>query len=370
MSAKPPDKIDRIAVLRANALGDYIFALPALQSLKDTWPEAELVLLGTPWHKRFVESRPGPVDRVVCVPKCKGIPQETDRVEDAAGVEAFFAAMRDEHFDLALQMHGGGGNSNPFVRKLGARRTIGLRASGAPGLDVDVPYVLYHNEVMRYLEVAIAAGARPTCLVPRLHVTDADLAELAESLPARVSDPVVVLHPGASDVRRRWPAAKMAALADWFDAAGYTVCITGVAAESELVDGVVGRANSNAVNLCGRLSLNAMTALLDRACLLVSNDTGPLHVARAVGTSTIGIYWFGNVINAAPPQMRGHRYAMSWTTHCPACGMDCVHGDAHLPQDGCDHEVSFVDEVDVDTVAVLAGDLLGNALEEPRLAAL
>src|SRR5437667_7394301 len=67
-----PD-VHKIAVLRANAIGDLTFALPALEALCAAYPGAELVLLGQEWHARFLEGRPGPVDRVVVVPPYRGV---------------------------------------------------------------------------------------------------------------------------------------------------------------------------------------------------------------------------------------------------------------------------------------------------------
>lgn len=60
--------VRRIAVLRANVLGDFIFALPALEALRAAYPQAEIVLLAKKWHATFLQGRPGPVDRVVAVP--------------------------------------------------------------------------------------------------------------------------------------------------------------------------------------------------------------------------------------------------------------------------------------------------------------
>ena len=67
-----PD-VRRIAVLRANALGDFIFTLPALDALRCAYPSAEIVLLGAPWHAKLWRDRPGPVDRVLVVPPAPGI---------------------------------------------------------------------------------------------------------------------------------------------------------------------------------------------------------------------------------------------------------------------------------------------------------
>ncbi len=67
-----PD-VRKIAVLRTNGIGDYVFAIPALESLRNAYPKAQIVLLGSPWHAAFVEPRPGPVDRVVVVPPTRGV---------------------------------------------------------------------------------------------------------------------------------------------------------------------------------------------------------------------------------------------------------------------------------------------------------
>src|SRR5438045_7033921 len=65
--------IHKIAVLRSNAIGDFTFALPALEALRAAYPAAEIVLLGQEWHARFLEGRPGPVDRAVVVPPYRGV---------------------------------------------------------------------------------------------------------------------------------------------------------------------------------------------------------------------------------------------------------------------------------------------------------
>lgn len=131
--------VDRIAVLRANGIGDFVFTLPALAALRRAYPAAEIVLLGQHWHRGFLTGRPGPWDRVVVVPGCRGVNDSVP--DDPAGIETFFAGMRAERFDLAVQLHGGGRHSNPFVRRLGARVTAGLRTPDAEPLDRWRPYV-------------------------------------------------------------------------------------------------------------------------------------------------------------------------------------------------------------------------------------
>src|SRR5205085_2766938 len=141
----------KIAVLRANAIGDLMFSLPALQSLRAAYPAAEITHLGAPWHADFVPGRVRPVDRVVVVPPVRGVTLP-DTAEGGTDTGPFLSEMRAEGFDLAIQLHGGGQNSNPLVAALGARTTIGLRAPDALALDRNVPFYYWQHEVLRCLE--------------------------------------------------------------------------------------------------------------------------------------------------------------------------------------------------------------------------
>ncbi|SCF39119.1 ADP-heptose:LPS heptosyltransferase [Micromonospora viridifaciens] len=352
-----PD-VERIAVLRANALGDFIFILPALEALRAAYPGAEIVLLGAPWHAALGRDRPGPVDRVLVVPPAPGI-RGAGPDESPVAMADFLDAARQERFDVALQLHGGGANSNPLVAGLGARVTAGLRAADAPPLDRWIRYVYYQHEVIRYLEVVALVGAAATTITPTLAVTDADCAEAHEVLgpPER---PRVALHPGATDTRRRWPPERFGEVARTLVGDGYEVLVTGTPAEGETVDAVVAAAGVPVRPQVGTLSLGGLAACYAGCALVVSNDTGPLHLAAAVGTPTVGIFWIGNLINGASPLRARHRPIAAWITRCPVCGVDCTPGIyPHRPGDGdCPHQDSFVSDVPVIEVVEAARELL------------
>ncbi|HXV94604.1 MAG TPA: glycosyltransferase family 9 protein, partial [Pseudonocardia sp.] len=212
MSAPDASGVRRIAVLRANALGDYLMATPALAALRARFPGAELTLLGAPWHARFLARRPGPVDEVLVLPQVPGLAGQPAGAPPAAELPGFLAALRARRLDLAVQLHGGGAASNPLVRELGARWTIGLRAEDAPPLDATVPYRFYQPEAERYLEVVGLVGARGPAEYPELAVTGEERAAAAALLPG--DGPWVAMHAGATDPRRRWPAERFAELAD------------------------------------------------------------------------------------------------------------------------------------------------------------
>ncbi len=343
--------VHKIAVLRANGLGDFVFTLPALASLRAAYPAAEIVLLGREWHRELLAGRPGPVDRVVPVPN-GAIGDEATPTATPEEVAAFLAALHAERFDLALQLHGGGRNSNPFTLQLGARVTVGLRTPDAPPLDRWLPYIYFQPEVIRYLEVVALVGAAPVTLEPHLCVRDADLAA-AHAVVPEAPAPLAVLHPGAGDPRRRWPPEKFAGVGDALAHAGARVAVIGLPAEAQLVQRVIKAMRAPALDLSGRLSLPALVGLLARAAVVVSNDSGPLHLAHAVGTATVGIYWCGNLINSAPLTRGRHRPLASWQLTCPVCGRNCI-------SDHCHHDASFVAEVPVGDVTAAALDLLSG----------
>ncbi|MFL5680029.1 MAG: glycosyltransferase family 9 protein [Chloroflexota bacterium] len=350
--ARVPD-VRRIAVLRATALGDLIFALPALDSLRAAYPDAEIVLLGRAWHAEYLGGRPGPVDRVVALPK--GLPPDDSPPLDAERDRDLLASVAADGIDIALQMHGGGRNSNPVVAALGARVTAGTRTPDAPALDRSIPYVYFQAEVFRNLEIAGLVGAPSVTFEPALTATDADLdAARRQAAPELDHDdvaPLAVIHPGASDGRRRWPATAFAEVADALAEGGARVAVTGIEAEAPIVAEMLAAMRCPAANLAGRLDLLALTGVLSRADVVVSNDTGPLHLAAALGRPTVGIYWCGNVINAGPPFRARQRVLMSWRLRCPVCGVDCMTGT-------CPHRDSFVADVPAADVARAAVELL------------
>ncbi|HWV34522.1 MAG TPA: glycosyltransferase family 9 protein [Thermomicrobiales bacterium] len=350
-----PD-VRRIAVLRANAIGDFVFTLPALEAVRAAYPDAEIVLLGRPWHESFLKNRPSPVDRVIPVPPCRGVGEPEDFVNDEAVLDRFFASMAGERFDLALQLHGGGRFSNPFVQRLNADLTAGLKAPEAPALDRWIPYIYFQTEIVRFLETVALVGAKPVTLEPQIVVTEADLAESRQAIPDDDDNkPLVVIHPGAGDPRRRWPTQKFAAIGDALAAKGARVVVIGAwKDERPLVEAVVEEMTAAAIPLWDRLSLGGLAGLLSRCDLIVSNDSGPLHVAAAVGAPTVGIYWCFNLVTAGSLTRARHRPVSSWRLECPVCGVNSVEGS-------CEHRESFVADVPVEEVLAQALDLLDAA---------
>lgn len=354
MTAGPVRDVRKIAVFRPSAVGDFVFCLPALDALRQTYRDAEIVYIGKQWHQDFLEGRPGPVDRVLVLPATPGInaPASGEGV-DAAALGSFIDKLRGARFDLALQMYGGGRFANPLLARLGARISVGMRSPEAAPLDRCLDYGGVVNRRLQLLELAALAGARSWPMGPQLAVTAMDRHQAALLVPDTIR-PLVLLQPGASDARRRWPAARFAAVGDALAELGALVLVNGAPNEVPLARQVIATMRHQAVDLSGKASLQALCGLLARTALVVSNDTGPLHLALALGRPCVGIYWLSNLVESAPLCQAGHRAAVSLRTACPVCGAQ------NLTQ-RCDHDTSFVDDVALDEVAALAIAMLQEA---------
>ncbi|MEJ2768656.1 glycosyltransferase family 9 protein [Mycetohabitans sp. B46] len=167
------------------------------------------------------------------------------------------------------------------------------------------PHQRVRHEVARQLELVRSIGATTTNWQMEFAYSEQDQRSLQRRLQAtwrRQGAPFaqpghgrwLVVHPGASAPSRRWPAERFgevaAQLAPQFDA----VAVTGSAAESALVDAVCARAGKRAVPLAGQLTLGEMGALVGAADLLVTNNSGPAHLAAAVSTPVVDLYALTN----------------------------------------------------------------------------
>jgi len=366
-TARPVPAAHRIVVLRANGLGDYVVAQPALAALRAAYPDATITLVTSPPVAALLDGRPSPVDEVLAAPRVAGVrgepgpdgpPNDPPEV-----VEEFCADMRARDFDLGVQLHGGGGNANPLLLRFGARVTAGSRAPGAAPLDRTVPWTAFQHDLMRWLEVVSLVGAEPVHLRPHVAVTARDRAEAADALQALggAAGPLVAVHPGATDPRRRWLPHRLGELGAELDARGVRIVLLGGAGDARLVDDIragLGAAAERALDLSGRLSLAGLVGVLERADLFVGNDSGPRHLAEAVGTATVGVFTRANLVDVAPLFRARHRVLVSWASRCVVCGADYF-------AEPCGHDASVLGDVTVDDVLAPALELLDLPVRRP-----
>jgi len=317
--------VQRIAVLRALQLGDLLVAVPAVRALRLAYPQAEITLIGLPWASSLVARYSTYLDRFVAFPGAPGI-AEADY--DPARTDAFLKEQRVYGYDLVIQMHGSGETSNPFALALGAPHTAGYYRGAPPvGLDVAAPYPEAGHEIWRWLRLVELLGARDlsSALEFPLYANDeAEADRLLARLPAG-DGPVIGLHAGARPSARRWPAAHFAALADLLaDRFGARIVLTGAANEAATVAAVaIGMRRARPLSLVGATSLGGLAALIARLDLFIGNDTGPAHLACAVGTTSITLFGPADPHRWAPLDRSRHPI-LRRPVACSPCGYtDC-----------------------------------------------
>jgi ADP-heptose:LPS heptosyltransferase len=135
---------------------------------------------------------------------------------------------------------------------------------------------------------------------------------------------VIGLNPGATQERKRWPEERFAVLGDQLAAEwGCRVAIFGGPGDEDLADRILRSMESPAINLAGRLRLGETAAALRRCEIVISNDTGPLHMASALGVPVVGLFGPTSPNQFGP---RGARHAvLRAPTRCPHCPHSCMH---------------------------------------------
>jgi ADP-heptose:LPS heptosyltransferase len=316
--------LKRIAILRAlGGLGDFLCIVPALRSLRAALPDAEIVLVGLPAAKEWVNRFSRYLDRLLEFPGYPGLPEQHLQLQN---IPAFLAEVQTQRFDLALQMHGSGQITNPLMVLFGAKRNAGffLPNGYCPEADSFLPYSIHESEVRRYLRLLNFLKIPTQSEVLEFPVSAQDrqaLRAVIETLQLHL-DRYVCIHPGASVADRRWPIERFVEAADAIAERGYQVVLTGTAEELTLTQAMAKAMQTEPINLAGYTSLGAMAALLKGAQLLVCNDTGVSHLADALQIPSVVIFTNADMARWAPLNRKLHSVIKSRAT--PADVMERV----------------------------------------------
>ena len=229
------------------------------------------------------------IDRFIPFP---GFPGMAEQFFDPRKPLEFFQQMQAENFDLAIQMHGSGVYSNPFTLMLGAKTTAGfIRQGDPPGrLDAALPMPEKENEVIRLLVLAAFLGASPQGSNTEFHLFGEDNLA-AETLLAKAKPPLIGLHPAAREATKRWFPENFIALGKELQQKyGGTVIVIGGKDEWQLAEMVAQGIGGASLNLAGKTSLAVLGAVIAKLSILVTNDSGPAHVAYALSTPSVTVF--------------------------------------------------------------------------------
>ena len=291
-----------ILCVRLDSLGDVLMCTPALRALKQARPGRKLTLFTSPGGEAAAPHIPE-VDAVIA----HAVPWMKASSVDGPGADcACIARLEREGFDAAVILTSYTQSALPAALMC-YMAGIPLRLAHCR----ENPYQLLtdwagepdsapspRHEVQRQLDLVASVGASAGDTGLSFRVFDADHASVGKKLREVGIDPekpYLVLHPGASAPSRRYPVRHWSALvrllAERLDC---PLVLTGSASEAALIDEIRSSSGVTIASLAGRLTLGELGAALQVAELLVSNNTGPVHIAAAVGTPLVDLYALTN----------------------------------------------------------------------------
>jgi heptosyltransferase-1 len=284
----------RILIIKPSSLGDVTHALPVLRLLRRKWPAAQISWLVAPYCAGLLEGHKD-LDEVILFDRRRF---GTAWKSPSAGLELirFKRDLRRRKFDLVIDLQGllrsgwlafytgapvriGFANAREFAPLFYTHRV--------PIEDVE------QHAVDRYLKIAAALGCETSPVEFDFPLTDADREYVDSIIPA---EPFAVLLPGTNWPTKRWPAEHFEELVEPLrERFGLASVLAGGADAAELAPQIPG-----ALNLAGRTSLPQLVALLQRASLVVANDSGPMHIAAALGRPLVTMFGPTNPVRTGP----------------------------------------------------------------------
>lgn len=281
-----------IAIVRLSALGDVTLLLPVIETLKRELPRARITWIAGAAVYPLLEGIPG-VEFLV-FDKRRGLRAYADLRQQ----------LRGREFDVLLAMQASW-RANLIYPLISAPVKIGfdrVRARDGQWLFTNrqIPFARQHllDSFFAFIE---AFGIRERAMNWNLPLTPADIEWAAARVP-RDRGPVLAVNPGVSKPEREWPVERMieaiqAAQKRW----GAFIVLTGGPGERERATGdtIMQAVTGNITNFIGQTAPKQLAAVLAQANCLLAPDTGPVHIACAMGTPVVGLY------AVAPPQLSG-----------------------------------------------------------------
>ncbi|GAB2523994.1 lipopolysaccharide heptosyltransferase II [Spirosoma aerophilum] len=287
----------RILCIRLDNLGDVLMTTPAFRAMKKTWPGCHLTLLTSSVGAAVAGFIPE-IDHAISfdVPWVSGQSNQPERVLELT------SHLRQQSFDAAIIFTVQSQNPLPAAMLCylaGIPRVLGYCRENPYQLMTDwVPdpeiLVATRHEVVRQLELVQTIGCHTNDQHLSFALSVTDRQQARQTLTATGLDlqrPWLVLHPGVSEAKRRYPAEQFAQAASrLIQEFGYQIVLTGSKDERSLTQSILDQLDGQAVDLAGSLTIGQLAGLIAEAPLLIANNTGPVHIAAATGTPVVVLY--------------------------------------------------------------------------------
>ncbi len=293
-----------ILLIKPSSLGDIVMALPALSSLRRSFPQARISWLVRPEFAPILEGHPH-LDEIILFDR-KALGKAWCRPGAFKQLVDLIARLRRGRFDAVLDLQG-------LFRTASLAWLSGCKKRFGPVWRKEFAHLFYTTTVVprpewvhvidTYRKLIEAMGGQERG-VEFVLPTKPNATVSAKSLLSQQKinlDHYAVIIPGSAQVSKCWPADRFAALADRLASEhGLAVVATGGKSESPMIEQIHSLAKHPIANLAGQTSLPELVEVLRQAKLVVSNDTGPGHIAAALGRPLVMMFSWSNPLRVGP----------------------------------------------------------------------
>ena len=280
----------RILLVRTDRIGELLLTTPAFASVRESFPGAKITLIVKPSSSAVVEGNPS-VDSIVKLDPGPDLDSLAKRFRfirflALSGFDMAIIFNPSKFFNVAAFLAG-------IPARVGYDRKLGFLLTDA---IEDKKYLCEKHEVEYNLDLAKAAGAGVLSEKLYFPLGEKDERAAAEILAQNgfAGGGFVAIHPGTSNPEKSWPAESFARLCDKIiEGLGLKVVLVGGKEECAVAGEVKAKMRNAIPDLTGKLALKEFGALLKRSLLLVSCDSGPVHIASAVGIPVVALFGEG-----------------------------------------------------------------------------
>jgi heptosyltransferase-2 len=278
----------RILVCRTDRIGDVLLSTPAIKALKKGFPQSYLAVMVRPYARDIVLGNPCVDEVIIC---------------DKYGAErSFFGSikfawkLREKKFDLAVILHptnrahliaflAGIKKRVGFNRKMSFLLTDKVEHKKQQGLKPELEYTL---DMARFLGITPVEN---DLFMPIREDSERYIEKFLRDNGLKAGERIVAFHPGASCPSKMWPEERFAQAADRI-AQKFGVKVVVIAGPNDVDTGkrVVTLMHCAGIDASGKTTVSQLASLLKRCCLFISNDSGPVHIARALGVPVVAVF--------------------------------------------------------------------------------
>ena len=328
---------ERILVIKLDHLGDVLLATPVFSNLRRMYPDAELHALTGTWSRVVLEKHPD-VNNVVEYDSpafCR-----TGQPTSLRETFKLYRQLRRQKYDLMVELRSDWWTVWFAFLRLTPKRLS--RAALQVANKLGFAQFSGTHETTRNLDVLRQAGI-PTPVRTATFSVTAESKKWASDFLATYQierqRPLIAIHPGSPIALKRWVPERYAELADWLIAQKRAhILYVGVKDEIPIITEIQALMQGESINIAGKTTLTQLASILHTCNVFVGNDSGPMHLAAAVGTQTIGLYGPGDPTRFGPAGEKCQTIRRK--TDCPCLGEVCRFGKT-----GCMSEIQVSDVI-------------------------